>query len=69
VLPKDKELAPSCNHPKSATIADGLSLSLGEALADPIVRALMAADGVEPASVEKLIRRMAAGASGGPSWT
>ena len=67
--PKDNELCPSCNHPKSVTIADGLSLSLGEALADPIVRALMAADGVEPASVETLIWRMASVASGGPSWT
>jgi hypothetical protein len=40
--------------------ATGLSRRVSEALADPIVQALMAADRVDPKGVEKLLRRIAA---------
>lgn len=40
--------------------AAGLSLGVCEALADPIVQALLAADGVDPRDVADLSRRMAA---------
>jgi phospholipid transport system substrate-binding protein len=43
--------------------AAGLPRGASEALADPIVRALMAADRVEPQAVEDLLRRMAASLS------
>jgi phospholipid transport system substrate-binding protein len=45
---------------KSLDFAAGLSLGVAEALADPIVTALMAADRVDPKRVEDLVRRMAA---------
>ena len=38
----------------------GLSRGVSEALADPIVQALLAADGVDPREVAELARRMAA---------
>ena len=38
----------------------GLSAGVREALADPIVQALLAADGVDPRDVAELARRMAA---------
>ncbi len=40
--------------------ATGLSRGVSEALADPIVQALMAADRVDPKGVEELLRRIAA---------
>jgi hypothetical protein len=40
------------------TAATGLSRGVSEALADPIVQALMAADRVDPKGVEELLRRM-----------
>jgi hypothetical protein len=39
---------------------DRLRFSVSEALADPIVRALMAADRISPESVAALMQRMAA---------
>ena len=38
----------------------GLPRGVSEALADPIVQALMAADRVDPKGVEELLRRVAA---------
>jgi len=46
--------------------ATGLSRRVSEALADPIVQALMAADRVEPKRVEELLRRVAAQLCGQP---
>src|SRR5260370_13447406 len=43
-----------------ASAASGLPVGLREALADPIVKALMAADGVDPKGLEELLRRTAA---------
>jgi hypothetical protein len=40
--------------------ATGLSRGVSEALADPIVQALMAADRVDPKGVEELLRRITA---------
>lgn len=40
--------------------ATRLSRGVSEALADPIVQALMAADRVDPKGVEELLRRMTA---------
>jgi hypothetical protein len=34
--------------------------TIGEILSDPIVRALMEADGVEPSELEAMLRRIAA---------
>jgi hypothetical protein len=47
--------------PESAAefVAGGLPAGVSEALADPIVQALMAADRVDPKRVEALVRRMA----------
>jgi len=42
------------------SVTDGLSGGVSEALADPIVQALMAADGVDRSSIEALLCRMAA---------
>jgi hypothetical protein len=42
------------------SIVGGFSDSLASALADPIVRAVMAADGLEPGAFEALLRKMAA---------
>ena len=47
----------SLSHASAAT---GLPAGLSEALADPIVKALMAADGVDPKGLEELLRRTAA---------
>src|SRR5260370_16992568 len=47
----------SLSHASAAT---GLPVGLSEALADPIVKALMAADGVDPKGLEELLRRTAA---------
>jgi hypothetical protein len=41
------------------SVLKGLSNELSEVLADPIVQALMAADGVDPACIETLLRRVA----------
>ena len=41
-------------------VAAGLPRGVSEALADPIVTALMAADRVDPKDIEDLLRRMAA---------
>jgi hypothetical protein len=50
-----------CIGPAATKEADigGVPRGVTEALADPIVQALMAADGVVPASVAALSRRMA----------
>jgi hypothetical protein len=47
--------------PESAAefVAAGLPGGVSQALADPIVQALMAADRVDPKRVEALVRRMA----------
>src|SRR5947209_981541 len=45
---------------RHASAATGLPVSLSEALADPIVKALMAANGVDPKGLEGLLRRTAA---------
>ena len=42
------------------SVIKGLSIPASEALADPIVQALMAADGVDRTCVEALLCRMAA---------
>jgi hypothetical protein len=48
-----------CN--RDVVIPDpGLSCGVREALADPIVQAVLAADGVDPRDVAELARRMAA---------
>ena len=44
----------------AACVEAGLPRGVCEALADPIVQALMAADRVDPKGVETLVRRMAA---------
>jgi hypothetical protein len=48
------------NNSDIVTQDEGLSRSVREALADPIVQALLAADGVDPRDVADLSRRMAA---------
>jgi hypothetical protein len=48
-----------CNR-QAVTLAPDLRLSVREALADPIVQALLAADGVDPRDVAELARRIAA---------
>ncbi|HTT80748.1 MAG TPA: hypothetical protein VMF86_13795 [Stellaceae bacterium] len=45
---------------RSRLVGAGLPADLYEALADPIVEALMAADGTDREGVETLMRRMAA---------
>ena len=47
----------SLSHAPAAT---GLPVGLSEALADPIVQALMAADGVDPKGLEELLQQTAA---------
>jgi hypothetical protein len=52
-------------HPRNRDVVipypgPGLSCGVREALADPIVQALLAADGVDPRDVADLARRMAA---------
>ena len=49
-------------HPCNSNVATrhpGLSRGVRQALADPIVQALLAADGVDPRDVADLARRMA----------
>jgi len=41
-------------------MADGITGALADTLSDPIVRAVMAADGVEPRVVRGLLQEMAA---------
>ena len=55
--PGSDDLETSFSH---ASEAAGLQVGLTEALADPIVKALMAADGVDPKGLEELLRRTAA---------
>ncbi|HEX3953606.1 MAG TPA: hypothetical protein VHW90_08545 [Stellaceae bacterium] len=50
-------------HPYNSGIVaqdEGLSCGVREALADPIVQALLAADHLDPGEVADLLRRMAA---------
>jgi hypothetical protein len=54
---------PSLDHVAEGIVeaaATGLSRGVSEALADPIVQALMAADRVDPKGVEELLRRITA---------
>jgi hypothetical protein len=54
---------PSLDHVAERVVeaaATGLSRGVSEALADPIVQALMAADRVDPKGVEELLRRITA---------
>ena len=55
--PGSDDLETSLSHAFAAT---GLPVGLSEALADPIVKALMTADGVDPKGLEELLRRTAA---------
>jgi phospholipid transport system substrate-binding protein len=55
--PGGDDLETSLDHAFAAT---GLPVGLSEALADPIVKVLMAADGVDPKGLEELLRRTAA---------
>ena len=55
--PGSDDLETSLSHAFAAT---GLPVGLSEALADPIVKVLMAADGVDPKGLEELLRRTAA---------
>jgi phospholipid transport system substrate-binding protein len=55
--PGSDDLETSLGHAFAAT---GLPVGLSEALADPIVKVLMAADGVDPKGLEELLRRTAA---------
>ena len=55
--PGSDDLETSLSHASAAT---GLPVALSEALADPIVKVLMAADGVDPNGLEELLRRTAA---------
>ena len=54
----DHRLKPA--GPKPSRAAAPLPQAVAEALADPIVRALMAADRVDEAALEQLLRRAAA---------
>jgi hypothetical protein len=50
-----------CSLDRAAeAIADGITGAVSDALSDPIVRAVMAADGVEPRTVRNLLVEMAA---------
>lgn len=55
--PGSDDLETSLSH---AFGASGLPVRLSEALADPIVKVLMAADGVDPKGLEELLRGTAA---------
>lgn len=56
----DCEACLDCAPGGSADAIDaGLPRGVSEALADPIVQALMTADRVDPKGVEELVRRMA----------
>ena len=55
--PNSDGLETSLSHAFAVT---ELPVGLSEALADPIVKALMAADGVDPKGLEELLRRTAA---------
>jgi len=60
--PRSDDLETSVNHASAgvaAVAANGLPVQVSEALADPIVKALMAADGVDPKGLEELLQRTA----------
>jgi phospholipid transport system substrate-binding protein len=60
--PRSDDLEISVNHASAGiagVAANGLPVGVSEALADPIVRALMAADGVDPKGLEELLQRTA----------
>jgi hypothetical protein len=57
------DVEPSLDHVAERVVeaaVTGLSRGVSEALADPIVQALMAADRVDPKGVEELLRRITA---------
>src|SRR5437868_13356618 len=60
--PRSDDLEISVNHASAGVAgvaANGLPVGVSEALADPIVKALMAADGVDPKGLEELLQRTA----------
>src|SRR5437868_4629643 len=60
--PRSNDLETSVNHAPTGVAgvsANGLPLGVSEALADPIVKALMSADGVDPKGLEELLQRTA----------
>ena len=60
--PRSNDWESSVNHAPTGVAgvsANGLPLGVSEALADPIVKALMSADGVDPKGLEELLQRTA----------
>jgi phospholipid transport system substrate-binding protein len=60
--PRSGDLETSVIHASAGVAAvavNGLPVGVSEALADPIVKALMAADGVDPKGLEELLQRTA----------
>jgi phospholipid transport system substrate-binding protein len=58
--PWSDDLETSVTHASAEVVgvaASGLPVDVSEALADPIVKALMAADGVDPKGLEELLQR------------